>query len=300
MVLVTLLGFGPAVASAMSLLRGPTGELKTTPMLDAEPARGVLVLGAVMASAGVLATLGALARSWSLGSILGGIVVGWAAWRGATAFDVLHEGPGASVLSRLTLEAAAAGLSVVGILWVVVTLDMARTARGKPRVPLFTSLWEASLSDSGDWMAVMVLGAAGGVLCNLLAFTTLKGQSLASATLAGLGCGAASVLAWAYRVDRAEEGIRKLRAATGHEGDLGAVAWMPAVLPAACAAALLGVAGPLAALVVHGSAGTAAAVRAEDGLFVLARVMPLDWATGTLLGVPLGVSWASAMIDKRS
>jgi hypothetical protein len=34
-------------------------------------------------------------------------------------------------------------------------------------------------------------------------------------------------------------------------------------------------------------------------MFTLSWIAPLDWIAGGLIGVPLGVSWAASLIDKR-
>jgi hypothetical protein len=35
-------------------------------------------------------------------------------------------------------------------------------------------------------------------------------------------------------------------------------------------------------------------------LLPLARIVSLDWACGLMLGVPVGLGWAGAMLDERS
>jgi hypothetical protein len=64
------------------------------------------------------------------------------------------------------------------------------------------------------------------------------------------------------------------------------------------ALAVLGLAGPLVAKGVQGSRLVEATYAGE--LLALARPLSLDWAAGALLGVPLGLAWAGAMLDHRS
>jgi hypothetical protein len=57
-------------------------------------------------------------------------------------------------------------------------------------------------------------------------------------------------------------------------------------------------AGPIIAQAMHGS-------RIMDATFAgtllpLARIISLDWACGLMLGVPVGLGWAGAILDERS
>lgn len=61
---------------------------------------------------------------------------------------------------------------------------------------------------------------------------------------------------------------------------------------------LLAVIGPMSGALVDGGA---AIERLYAGhTFPLARVMPLDWLGGVLIGVPVGTWWASSMVEKHA
>ena len=69
-------------------------------------------------------------------------------------------------------------------------------------------------------------------------------------------------------------------------------------LAAYASVVLLGVVGPLTSLITPGAAALPTAVL-NDSFFGPARLLPLDWLTGALLGVPVGLTWAGSMLDRR-
>jgi hypothetical protein len=61
---------------------------------------------------------------------------------------------------------------------------------------------------------------------------------------------------------------------------------------------VLATAAPLLAMArIHGSFG---ATVYSDELPGLGRVMPLDWASGILMGLPLGLSWAASIVEQHT
>ena len=64
---------------------------------------------------------------------------------------------------------------------------------------------------------------------------------------------------------------------------------------------LCGVAGPLLASTVDPerllSGMYSGSISSE--LVSLARIAPLDWLAGVFMGVPVGMSWAGSMVEKR-
>jgi hypothetical protein len=61
---------------------------------------------------------------------------------------------------------------------------------------------------------------------------------------------------------------------------------------------LLAAIGPAAGAIIDGQA-LVERVYAGTG-FTLARIMPLDWIAGILIGVPVGASWAASMVQKHA
>ncbi|MBX3376940.1 MAG: hypothetical protein KF678_08055 [Phycisphaeraceae bacterium] len=119
-------------------------------------------------------------------------------------------------------------------------------------------------------VCILTATAAGGVAAWLIAATPLKGQAVFAAIAGGVFAAAASRLV-----------------------DFSApipTMFIPIVL--------LSIIGPLTGLFMSGASGVVPSLY-KGSLFPLAHITPLDWIAGGLLGIPMGVSWAGSMIEKR-
>lgn len=101
----------------------------------------------------------------------------------------------------------------------------------------------------------------------LLAVEPLKGQTIGAAFVAGL-VGAASARLVFLRLP----------------------GWTAAVIPA-----LLAILGPLA---THAIAGDVVADVIDRSLFRLGWLLPLDWAAGALVGIPIGLAWTDNVVQQ--
>ena len=101
----------------------------------------------------------------------------------------------------------------------------------------------------------------------LIAVEPLKGQTIGAAFVAGL-VGAASARLVFLRLP----------------------GWTAAAIPAA-----LAILGPLA---THAIAGDVVADVFSRSLFRLGWLLPLDWAAGALLGIPIGLAWTDNVIQQ--
>lgn len=118
-------------------------------------------------------------------------------------------------------------------------------------------------------IGLLAMVVAGGLVAWGVARTGLVGQTFAAAACAGLFGGLAA------RV-------------MGH-GCAGRTLML--------AIPILATAAPLLAMSqVHGSFG--ATVYADE-LPGLGRIMPLDWASGILMGLPLGLTWAASIVEQH-
>lgn len=271
--LVALLGLGPLAWLLTGRLRAPDGGRETSLLLNEAPARGLAALAAAMALALAAGVLGA----WSIGKRSGlfcaGLVLAWAAWGTGRVDRLLSWSGRAESLYTLALEGA-----LVGALTTVVSLLVLRTptraaagpdARDPEHLHHHLPEEPSALWDTGAPAAVLAALAAGAVVVWLLAQETLKGQTVAAATVGGLFAAAAGRVA-SQRVSGALF--------------VGAMAVLMAASPAAAA-------------LIHSSGAVKAALAGT--LYHGARLMPLDWAAGALMGVPLGLSWAASMIEKH-
>lgn len=190
---------------------------------------------------------------------------------------------------------AAAGLTLLGPAWMSGTMtDLLRwapapgafwrlAAEGAICIALATVVvrvidrsGESDRRDGADppLSAQSVLGACvclavGAAAAWVLARETTKGQTIAAGFFAGfIGATVARV-----------------------------VAHRSSVLALAAGAAALAVIGPVLGATLSGP--EALRHLYEQRLIPLARPMPLDWIGGALLGLPLGMTWAASMVEKR-
>lgn len=134
-----------------------------------------------------------------------------------------------------------------------------RPAEGRPEPIKF---------DQNTLVCILVGTVAGGVAAWLIAVTPLKGQAVFAGLAGGIFAAAACRLV--------------------HYDTPFPVMFVPV--------AILAVIGPLTGVFFSGSV-VGASYRGE--LFALAHISPLDWIAGGMLGIPIGVSWAGSMIEKR-
>lgn len=121
-------------------------------------------------------------------------------------------------------------------------------------------------------------------------------------TLAGAGAGMAAGAMAAWLIARSDEVGQTFAAAIAAGVAVTVVGRIVSVraplLAFVAVGSLLAFAGPAAGGIANG----AEAVRdAYAGTLIpLARVMPIDWIAGILIGVPIGASWAAAMVHKHA
>jgi len=253
---------GPVAGWATAAHRGVDGSAHATMLLGASPLVGVLGhLGAMLIAAAVgVATARLLNGRYGL--FCAGLVLAWAAARSGRVEQVLTaQGDGGS-LTTLTIEGLIVAALTAGLVFVV-------CRDGTYEKP---SRFEKALSAESA-LGLSAALVAGGIGAWLAAQDDLKGQTIAAAWVAGaLGAIFARVLAHRSR---------------GWVVCLGVM--------------LLGVVGPLMAsrmglerFLAGLYSGEASATLAN-----LARVAPLDWAAGVLMGLPVGMTWAGSMVDQR-
>jgi len=88
--------------------------------------------------------------------------------------------------------------------------------------------------------------------------------------------------------------------AAGVAGQLVASSFGATLMPAASIGSMLVVAtlGPLLAGWMHGDGLTSAVF--AGGVLPLAKPLSLQWAAGAVIGAPIGIGWAGAMLDARA
>ena len=123
-------------------------------------------------------------------------------------------------------------------------------------------------------IAALLVGCAAGLAAAwLIARTDDKGQTIIAAIAAGIAAAAAGKLAGASMGDE------------------------PPIEIFFVSIALAAIVSPVAVLFMHGSSAENDLFAAR--LFAPAQIMPLDWAAGALIGVPIGARWVQGSIERR-
>lgn len=252
-------------------LVGPIAGQATAaiPALDGGPHAAALVTRSPVAGVGLtlasltIATLWGLLGARLLGARTGLFLAGLVVAWGA--------GQGATVvgLMRATGEAGTfVSLAIEGGLLLVVGLGMSWAICLVGRA---TEVDEAEpLTHIDNVYAVIAAVLAGGLAAWLIGREGLKGQTLG----AGVAAGVAGATIGRLIGQRAQP-----------------LLFVPALM-------LLAVVGPLVAMQ---SAGANAVERVfENRISALGLLTPMDWLAGALLGVPLGLTWASSLANKHA
>jgi len=189
--------------------------------------------------------------------------------------DLVRERQGGGFLMTLAVEGLVVSLAGAAIGALLMVINGRRQAAGAAPGGILL-LERGENASKGAVLGVSLLAgvAAGGVVAWFCAVTDLKGQTLMAGVLAAIAAGAASHLAG------------------------NAMHSSVSPVPSLLAMALLGLVGPLLARGMHGEHVVEAVY--GGALFGPGRLMSLDWAAGALLGVPIGMGWAGAMLDSRA
>ncbi len=259
-VAVAALVAGPIAGRLTGMLRAPDGGPDATALLSSSPLLGILATLAAVLLAAAYGFAAARFLNFKWGMLCAGLIVAWAAWNSGRADAIIRRVQAPSALWALAAE----GL-VLGVLGVIATYFITRAS--DPRAA-GDGADNDTRSDSVKAAGVGVL--VGGLAAIAVARSEMVGQTFAAAVTAG------AVGTLVGRI-------------VGHR------ACVPASMLICPALAFL---GPVVAAIFHGAGLRDALYRGE--LFALARVMPLDWVAGTLIGTAVGVSWAGGMIEKHA
>lgn len=305
--LIGLLGVGPLAAWPIMLLRAPDGAWDTTPILSDSPAMGLLAGAAALLLAGLWGLLTSLITSVRYGLFTTGLVLAWVTWSTGTTDLIMRTEHAAGHYWRLPIEGLIFGLIAVLIAGIIAGASRrpAAAEHGRTRtdaagahpsgpvafqvlngvlrgvsgtIALFRRDEEEDGANLGQ-RALIVLAASliGALATWFVAVEALKGQAFAAAVVGSLlGATAGEMVASSGRSDAARAPV-------------------PLFF---LAATILAIAGPIAAMAAHsGPAGVAQAATTAH-LLPISRLLPLDWLAGAFVGVPIGLTWADALVDR--
>lgn len=260
-----LLGLGPAVVWLSPRVVGGHGGPGWTYLANGSVGAGIAaMLLAVLAAFGVgLLTSRFFGMRAGLGAA--GMTLVAPALQGGTIVEVLRWAEAPGVFAALAVEGA---IFAVGAF--VFTLAMSRIApREAPYSPAEREERTKSHLREGLVGGVTAL-AVGAIAAWVLAREPIKGQMLAT----GFAAGAAGMAAGRVFAPRAP------------------------IAAIVLGVLLLGVVGPVLGFVVAG--GDALRDAYARSLPAIAGPTPIDWLAGAMLGMPVGLSWAFSILEKRA
>lgn len=265
LLLASLFALGPLAYAATRHLRDVDHGPAATLLVGDSMGAGVLAGLIVFAIAAVAGAIGARFFAFHTGLTAAGFVVAWGAWGLGTLDAIARRARDASDLPVLAIE----GLLVMGVA-IALTWGLERLA---PKAPPASESPLNPADTKGIAAGAIAAAVVGGLAIWIFCMTTYKGQTVACAALAGILGAAAAQLVAAF-----------LGSSIG-------------ALPPMLGLAALALVGPLAARVMHDAQFVQAVFNA--GVLPLAKPLSLDWAAGALIGVPIGLSWAGSMLERK-
>lgn len=260
--LLCLFGLGPALTIPLAGVRGGDGGPDATFLLNDSLARGLVGLVVTVGVAGLVGV--AAARFLGVNAGLGAMAMALIApaMRLGELVPILRWAePGA--FRTLAFEGLL--LALIGAA-VAVLLERASHARAHGSC----DARPARLLSIDSAIALGVALAAGAVAAWVIAREPTKGQAIFAGVAAGIGGGAAARL----------------------------VAIRAPLASIALGVMLVAALGPILGMTLGG--GDALRAAYEQRLPALANPIPLDWLAGSMLGLPLGLTWAASVIEKRT
>ncbi|TVQ63192.1 MAG: hypothetical protein EA378_02560 [Phycisphaerales bacterium] len=269
---------GPMGGALVGSLRAKDGSGEVTLLLSSGVLGGLFAwfgVGVLTLGAGVC---GAVLADRRTGLVSAGLVLAWAAYRAGAMGRVLALEPGGLIL--LVVE----GVLVVGLVAGVATaLGVVGRERSLPADRVVHPEAEAGSpaaraaaiwKDPSALVGLGVTAAVCLVMAYLLVRSDMRGQAVLGAVIGAIVGGAVGGLATS--------------AVSGRR---------PSVAPLITGAAFAGALGPIVAMVMTRDVQSSAITGELPGF---AWTQPLDWAAAGLLGVPIGVRWASGRIEKQA
>ncbi|HYF16056.1 MAG TPA: hypothetical protein VD971_13385 [Phycisphaerales bacterium] len=277
-VLLVLLAVGPLSASLLAGLRDADGGNGVTILTGGRVGAGLAGLAVLALGALVAGAAGAKLFSAGMGFAGAGLVFAWGAWNLGTLEEVLRrtrQGKESTALAAEGLLAVLVAGVVMGVAWIIAERAQGRDKNGAGGVGLIGVREKGSTGIAATALAAWALAAcAAGVAAAIIAISAAKGQAVFAAFAGAIVAGiVAQTIGAAQHVK------------------------VSPLVPA-LAMAVPAVAGPLIAALVAQRGWVPATFAGSD--FPLGRVVGLDWSAGVLLGVPVGMGWAGAMIDHRA
>ncbi len=260
LILVAFWALGPAAAMLMNAVRAPDGGPDASIFLSESPIIAIAAAAAAFVLALLVGVIGSRMFGTRSGLFIAGLVIVWPAWTAGTVMGILRGTQSPHSLWTLALEGLLVAASTFAVAFII--------DRAQPIAPNTPNILKAKPPSASLPIGPIAALLAGIIAAFACAQTEMPGQAVAAAFFAGLLGSLVGTLA--------DPRTR--------------LAWLVAPL------ALLAFIGPASAAILDGDA---AIPHLYAGTITpLARLTPLHWAAGLLLGVPVGASWAAGMLKK--
>ncbi|MFA6044548.1 MAG: hypothetical protein WC718_06155 [Phycisphaerales bacterium] len=280
LILMCGLALGPWALHLLEGIRDVDGGHATTLLANASPVLGFAKGALVLFIAAVVGILGAYAFSLGTGYMCAGLILAWSAWGVSTLPELVREGH--VPLVSLAAEGLLVTLCAAALAGAMSVISNARQPADASPPRKRAGGWWALLAADQDGVgipkaAVAALGAgvlAGGFVVWLVAASQDHGQVFAAVLCGAIAAGVAGQLT-----------------ASNSGATLSPVTTILAML-------VLAAVSPILAQVLHGAQLTSAVYGGT--VLPLARPLSFQWAAGAMIGAPIGIGWAGAMLDARA
>ena len=265
---VALFVIGPFAGAIASSVQAPDGSTQASILISHSPARALLALALALLLTAIVGVFTSRLFTPRTGLFAAGLVAVWPAGALGDIGGLLRHTASAPVFRTLTFEALLVAAALLAVAWIVSRAGTLTTA-APPTAPSGLRAYEERTQALKRSLLAAAAGTiAGGIGAVIAARSTLPGQAIFAAAFAGALGTMAAVL------------VHKTVAA--HWATAGLV--------------LLIVAGPASG----GFAPPEETLRAlyASDLSPLARITPLHWFAGLLIGIPIGFSWGESLTTK--
>ncbi len=269
---------GPLSSRVTAGLTAIDGSQHTSLLVGSNMGAGILATIIVFALCAAIVLPGAAITGPRRGMLLACFCLSWASWTTGSVDEIIRSLRGGSPVQTLVMEAV-----LVGVLMLLLLLAILRVGKVQDRGPDGLDFAAGKKAVAENLRGLVSLGGLaglaaavvmGGLVAWIFAIEPLKGQAVFAALLGGIAAGAGAHM---VSITVADE---------DHPA--------PTITPFV-AIALLAVIGPIAMQAM--ADGDLRAASFAGKLFPLGHILPLDWAAGGMLGVPIGVTWARSMIE---
>lgn len=269
---------GPVASRVTGGLTASDGSQHTSLLVGSSLGAGLVATLAVFGLCAAIVLPSAALSGPRRGMLLACFCLAWASWTTGSVDQIIRSMRGESPVQTLVLEGV-----LVGVLLLALVLGILRVGRAQERGPDGLDIQGGPGTVGANLRGLMTiggivgLGAAivlGGLVAWIFAIEPLKGQAVFAAMLGAIGAGAGAHMASI--------------AIAGEENPA------PPITPFV-AIVILSIGGPIAMQALGGD--DLRAVSYAGNLFPLGHILPLDWAAGAMLGVPIGLTWARSMME---